>query len=138
MKKIIGADVTLRAYAYVIDLVVCASIVVIGLVLKMFFGGLTAGFYTSLEFFIFLFIVHAVYNIGMLSSHHQGTLGMTVMDLKAIDYEGQPWDILEAGLHYVGHLVGLLTLTLGFFSALRDPHHLTLYDRLTHTTIVHS
>ena len=69
-------------------------------------------------------------------SHGGQTLGMRAWRLKVTATNGAPLSLCAAVIRYLGALVSLAALGIGFLWMLFDPDGLTWHDRWSHSRVV--
>lgn len=80
-------------------------------------------------------LVNVLYPIGLWTWRGQ-TLGMMALNLKVIRTDGSPVDLRTAVLRYLGYLVNVLTLGIGFLWIIWDPRKQGLHDKIANTYTV--
>lgn len=77
-----------------------------------------------------------LYSAGFESSEGMATIGKTMVGIHVTDLAGDPISFGRASLRYLGKLLSILTLGVGFFIMARHPRRMTLHDRLTRTMVI--
>jgi len=81
-------------------------------------------------------VVGWLYFAGLEASEGQATIGKVMTGIVVADLRGDPISFWRASLRYLGKLLSILTLGIGFLIMLRHPRRQTLHDRLTGTLVV--
>ena len=81
-------------------------------------------------------VVGWVYSASLESSEGQATIGKNTVGIMVCDLSGGRIGFWQASLRYLGKLLSILTLGIGFLIMLRHPRRQTLHDRLTGTLVV--
>ena len=82
-------------------------------------------------------IVNVVYFIGLWAWRGQ-TLGQMVVNVKVVRADGEPVDLRTAVLRFLGYIVCVLTLGIGFLVAAFDDRKQGLHDKIANTYVVPS
>jgi len=80
-------------------------------------------------------IVNVVYFIALWAWRGQ-TLGQMVANVKVVRTDGSPVDLRTAVLRYLGYLVCVLTLGIGFLIIAFDSRKQGLHDKIADTYVV--
>ena len=70
------------------------------------------------------------------ASARQGTFGKRIMGLRVTSLDGSKIGFGRSSLRYVGRLLGVLTMLVGFLIALVTPRRRALHDYLAGTVVV--
>jgi uncharacterized RDD family membrane protein YckC len=125
-EKDIYAGFWLRLFAWIIDKI---FLIGVNFVVVLFFGlisGIISGIigldlvflFQSNEFKIFLIIIDIgiawAYYTLMESSSKQATLGKMILNLKVTDLEKKPISFEQASARFLGKILSVMTLGIGF------------------------
>ncbi len=82
-------------------------------------------------------IVNVAYFIGLWTWRGQ-SLGQMVVNVKVVRTDGKPVDLRTAVLRYLGYIVCVLTLGIGFLMVAFDSRKQGLHDKIAKTYVVSS
>lgn len=134
-----------RIVAALIDGVLSFIITVVVMMVVMFFirrSFLESGGFDQAFLLVFItsylggLVVAWLYFALGDSSAGQGTLGKRIMGLKVTKVDGGKIGFGRASLRYVGRLLGVLTLLIGFLIALVTPRRRALHDYVAGSVVV--
>jgi uncharacterized RDD family membrane protein YckC len=132
---------TRRFFAFLIDLVVLAIPIVLGVIFIALFGLLTLGLGWLLFFLVSpLSVVWAILYYGLsLGGPHSATVGMRVMELQLRTWSGEPGYFLLGAVHAVLYWISVSVLTpfivlIGLFNRRRQ----LLHDLVLGTVIINT
>ncbi|MGI6206690.1 MAG: RDD family protein [Anaerolineae bacterium] len=77
-----------------------------------------------------------LYFAGFEASESQATIGKTALGIMVSDLRGDRVGFGRASLRYLGKLISLLTLGIGFLIMLRHPRKQALHDRIAGTVVI--
>ena len=134
-----------RLVAFLIDGVLVFIINVLVMMVVLFF--IRRSFQESGGFdSAFLLVIITSYLCGILvawlyfalgdGSARQGTFGKRIMGLRVTGVNGDKIGFGRASLRYVGRLLGVLTMLIGFLIALVTPRRRALHDYVAGTVVV--
>lgn len=132
---------TRRVFAFLVDLVVLAVPIVLGVIFIALFGVVTLG----LGWFLFwlvspLSVIWAIVYYGLtLGGPHSATLGMRLMDLQLRTFSGEPGYFVLGATHAVLYWISVSVLTpfivlVGLFNRRRQ----LLHDLVLGTVIINA
>jgi uncharacterized RDD family membrane protein YckC len=129
---------SLRCGAILIDYIILASIIALStLISRLFGGGARAAGSSSETVGIFVAVVVAVLNLGILAGLTGFTIGKWATGLRIQRGDGADIGIGRAFVrHFVGYPVSFLTLGLGFLAAAFTPTGRGLHDFIAGTIVV--
>lgn len=132
------APFSLRCGAILIDYVILAAIIAFStLISRLLGGGARAAGSSSETVGIFLAVLAAVLNLGVLPGLTGLTIGKWAAGLRIYRADGSDVGIGRAFLrHFVGYPVSFLILGLGFLTAAFTPTGRGLHDYLVGTIVV--
>lgn len=84
---------------------------------------------------ISLGVVNVVYFVGLWAWRSQ-TLGQMVVNVRVVRLDGGALDLRTAVLRFLGYLVCVLTLGIGFLPILWDERRQGLHDKIAGTCVV--
>jgi uncharacterized RDD family membrane protein YckC len=132
---------TRRVFAFLIDLVVLAVPIVLGVVFIALFGLVTLGLGWLLFWLVSpLSVIWAILYYGLtLGGPHSATVGMRVMDLQLRTFSGEPGYFVLGAVHAVLYWISVSVLTpliilVGLFNRRRQ----LLHDLVLGTVIINT
>jgi uncharacterized RDD family membrane protein YckC len=90
---------------------------------------------TVLLAFISWGVANILYFIGLWAWKGQ-TLGQMVFNIKVVRVDGKPVDLRTSTIRFLGYILCVLTLGIGFLIAAFDRNRQGLHDKLAETYVV--
>jgi uncharacterized RDD family membrane protein YckC len=66
------------------------------------------------------------------------TVGNAALGIRVVRIDGKPMGLVTAAVRYVGYVVSLATLGLGFFSMLMDDRRQGWHDKMARTCVIYT
>lgn len=132
------APFALRCGAILIDYIILAAILAFSTLISRLLGGGARSVGSSSETLaIFIVLVVAVFNLGVLAGLTGMTIGKWATGLRICRVDGRDIGMGRAFLrHFVGYPISLLLLGLGFLMAVFTSSHRGLHDWIAGTVVV--
>jgi uncharacterized RDD family membrane protein YckC len=132
------APFALRCGAILVDYIILAAILAFSTLISRLLGGGARSAGTSSETLaIFLVVVVAVLNMGVLAGMTGLTIGKWATGLRICRADGRDVGMGRAFLrHFVGYPVSFLLFGVGFLMAALAPSHRGLHDWIADTIVI--
>jgi len=122
-----------RLAAIFYDAWLVAALWLVGTTVDTFIGAGSEGSHLGLQ--IYAVLAPLVF-FGWFWTHGGQTLGMRAWRLRLLSNDGSPVTLAQSLIRYIGAMVSMLALGLGYLWILFDRRGLAWHDRLSNTRLV--
>lgn len=122
-----------RLAAIFYDAWLVAALWLVGTTVDTFIGAGSEGSHLGLQ--IYTVLAPLVF-FGWFWTHGGQTLGMRAWRLRLLSNDGSPVTLAQSLIRYIGAMVSMLALGLGYLWILFDRRGLAWHDRLSNTRLV--
>lgn len=133
--SIIYANFLLRLISAILDFIITSFLSAVGIVfiasVKMPFGDNQR----VITIVVFIALFHWLYSSLFEFSRFRGTPGKILMSIVVVNTLGNRISFTQASMRYLGKLISVFTIFIGFFYAIYDKRNQTIHDKISHTFV---